>query len=313
MKRKKYNIAKEFQKWNKLNPPINKFFAPLFQCFLRPLMKMQRSKKDCLVERKCVNIDGKKVRFLVYSPRVSTTACPCLIYYHGGGYVLPAAPYHYRNARKYASLCGCKVFFPDYPLSPKHKFPTPSKVCFDFYKYILENAEAYGIDKRKIALGGDSAGANIAAIVCMMATDNNIAPPLAQMLIYPVINTKTPTPSMLEFDTTGMCNNKDIEKYGRLYYGKDKDKYERYLSPLNQENLSKFPATYIETAEFDCLRDEGKLFAEELKKNGVLVTENNTRGTIHGYDIVKKSKIVEQSINKRIEFLNAQFDKKEKI
>ena len=147
----------------------------------------------------------------------------------------------------------------------------------------------------------------------MMATDNNIAPPLAQMLIYPVINTKTPTPSMLEFDTTGMCNNKDIEKYGRLYYGKDKDKYERYLSPLNQENLSKFPATYIETAEFDCLRDEGKLFAEELKKNGVLVTENNTRGTIHGYDIVKKSKIVEQSINKRIEFLNAQFDKKEKI
>ena len=129
------------------------------------------------------------------------------------------------------------------------------------------------------------------------------------MLIYPVIGTTQPTQSMLEFDDTGMCNNKDFEKYCKLYFKNDADKSHKYASPLSQKNLSIYPPTFIETAEFDCLRDGGILFAENLKKHGVDVSTNFTTRTIHGYDIVKNNPIVEDSLKKRIDFLKKQFGK----
>lgn len=303
MKRKKYDIDKAFKSWNNLNPPINPFFAGVFQFFLRPLATFEKSNKDCLVEKKSVVLNNKKIKFLIYTPKHLKDTSSCLIYFHGGGFMLPAAPNHYRNAREYAIKANCKVFLPDYPLAPKNKFPIPGNTCFEFYKYILEHYKEFNVNPNKIIVGGDSAGGNLASIVCMMANDHGINIPTAQMLIYPVIGTLEPTQSMLEFDTTGMCNNKDFEKYCKLYFKTDADKLNKYVSPLNQEDLSKFPPTYVETAEFDCLRDEGKLFAKKLKQNNVKVTTHFTKKTIHGYDIVKNSPIVEESLLKRINFL----------
>ena len=310
MKRKKYDIDKAFKNWNKMNPPINKFFAAFFQTFLKPISWFEKSNKKCLVEKKEVVLSNRKVKYLVYTPKNLKDNSACLIYYHGGGFVLPAAPYHYRNARRYAVEGNIKVFVPDYPLAPKNQFPIPSNTCFEFYKFLLENFKQLNINPNKILVGGDSAGANLAATVCMMANDNNIKLPAAQLLIYPVINPKQPTQSMLEFDTTGMCNNKDVEKYSKLYFKNESDKLHKYSSPLNQSDLSKYPPTYVETAEFDCLRDEGQLFYNELKQNNVEVTSHFTKGTIHGYDIVRKSAIVEESLLKRIAFLN-QFTRKQ--
>lgn len=308
MKRKEYDIDKAFKGWNNINPPINKFSASVFQAFLKPLFYFEKSNKDCKVERKSIILNNKKVKFLIYTPKNLKDTAPCLIYYHGGGFMLPSAPYHYRNARRYAVECCCKVFIPDYPLAPKNKFPIPVNICFEFYKYLLENHKEFNIQPNKIIVGGDSAGGNLASIVCMMASDNKIQVPAAQMLIYPVIGIKEPTQSMLEFDSTGMCNNKDFEKYCKLYFKTDEDKSHRYTSPLNQEDLSMYPPTYIETAEFDCLRDEGILFAEKLKQNNVKVTTHFTKRTIHGYDIVKNNPIVEESLLKRINFIK-QFNK----
>lgn len=309
MKRKKYDIDKAFKNWNKMNPPINKFFAGIFQFFLKPIMSFEKSNKECLVKKQSVVLNNRKIKFLIYTPKNLKENSPCIIYYHGGGFVLPAAPYHYRNARRYAIESGCKVFVPDYPLAPKNKFPIPVYSCFEFYEHILKNHEAFNINPDKIIVGGDSAGANLASVVCMMASDKNIKMPNAQMLIYPVISPPTPTQSMLMFDDTGMCNNKDIEKYSKLYFKNKEDKSHKYSSPLNLEDLSKFPPTYIETAEFDCLRDEGQLFASVLKENNVEVSTHFTKKTIHGYDIVKKSSIVEESLMKRINFLKQQFSK----
>lgn len=309
MKRKKYDIAKDFKKLSKTNPPINNFSARIFQFFLKPLFYFQKSTKNCNIERKIIVLCGKKVRFLVYSPVGIKEKSPSIIYYHGGGFMLPASPYHYKNAEKYAVGSNCKVFIPDYPLAPKNKYPVPENVCFEFYKSILENSEKYSIDSNKIIVGGDSAGGNLAAIVCMMASDNNIKIPKAQLLIYPVVGVDPPTPSMKEFDDTGMCNNKDFEKYCKLLFKSDNDKNSRYVSLLKQEDLSKYPPSYIETTEFDCLRDEGIMFANELKANNVEVVTNHTKRTIHAYDMVQNSSIVKQSITKRIEFLNQQFSK----
>ena len=205
MKRKKYNIDKDFKNLSRTNPPINKVSAYFFQFFFKPLFNFQKSTKDCKVEKKSVCLSGKKIRFLVLTPKtLQKNNTSCIIYYHGGGFMLPAAPYHYKNAKKYAVSTNSKVFIPDYPLAPKNKFPTQINICFEFYKYLLKNSNEFNIDENKIIVGGDSAGANLASIICMMASDNKIKLPLAQMIIYPVVGTNEPTPSMLEFDDTGM-------------------------------------------------------------------------------------------------------------
>ena len=174
----------------------------------------------------------------------------------------------------------------------------------------LVNVEQSNNINNKIIVGGDSAGANLASVVCMMANDNKIKIPMAQMLIYPVVGIEPPTPSMLEFNDTGMCNNKDFKKYCKLYFKNDEDKKSKYASLLNQEDLSKYPPTYIETTEFDCLRDEGKIFAQKLKESNVEVVENHTKKTIHAYDIVENNPIVKQSMKNRIDFLINQFNNK---
>ena len=307
MKRKKYDVAKDFEKWSKLNPPINKFSASLLQFFMAPFFKKQKSTKECSVERKSAVLKDTKIDFLVYTPNDLKENAPCLIYYHGGGFMLPATPQHYRKAREYAIACGCKVFFPNYPLAPKYKFPFPAEICFEFFKHIINNFEQFGINKDKIIVGGDSAGGSLSLIVCMMANDNQVKTPLAQMLIYPAIGLTEPTPSMIEFVDTGMCNSKDVEKYCKLYYKNEEDRKSRYSCALNLEDLSKYPPTYVETAQFDCLRDEAKLFADKLKESGVEVFENHTKKTIHGYDIAEASPIVKESMSKRISFLNEQF------
>ena len=314
MKRKKYNIHKDFNKWNKTNPPINRFIAPIIQLFTKNIYKKEKDTKNCKIERKNIQIDGKNVRYLVFTPKTGQKIYPCLIYYHGGGYMLPAAPYHYRNAREYATKCDCIVLVPDYPLAPKKKFPTQPKICYEFYNCTLKNSKELNINPNQIIVGGDSSGGSLASIVCMMASDNNIKTPLAQMLIYPVVGIKPPTQSMLEFSDTGMCNNKDFEKYCKLYFKNNSDMKHRYASSLNQENLSLYPPTYIETAEFDCLRDEGKIFAEKLKEANVEVVENHTKQTIHAYDIANPDNpIIIHSMQNRISFLNNQFYKKTQI
>lgn len=309
MKRKKYAINKDFKKWSKVNPPINKFFTRVIQFFLGFAFNFQRSSRDCKIEKKTIVLGDKKVKFLIYTPAEIDDNSPCLIYYHGGGFMLPAASHHYNNARRYATESKCKVIFPDYPLAPKNKFPVPPNSCFDFYKMVIENSQEFNINPDKIIVGGDSAGAMLSGMVSMMASDNNIKAPLAQMLIYPVVGIEEPTESMLQFDDTGMCNSKDFEKYCNLYFRDESDKKNRYASLLNQEDLSRYPSTYLETAEFDCLRDEGKVFAKRLQESGVEVTMHNTKATIHGYDIVEKSPISKDSILKRIEFLKEQFNK----
>ena len=228
---------------------------------------------------------------------------------HGGGFVLPAAPHHYNNAKKYALGASCKVLFLDYPLAPKHKFPTAVNACFDAYKWLLGNSKDFGIDENRIIVGGDSAGGNLASVLCMQACDNKISVPIAQMLIYPAINTGLNTKSMKQFNDTPLCNSEDCKKYQNYYLEKDEDKYERYISPMNTDNISDFPPTYIETAEFDCLRDEARVFARKLMQSQVEVDLNNTKHTMHGYDMVENSEITLESMRRRIEFLKKHFEK----
>lgn len=112
------------------------------------------------------------------------------------------------------------------------------------------------------------------------------------------------TESMRTFTDTPLCNSKDIEKYHAYYIQKPLQDAIGYASPIHTESLKKLPEAYIETAEFDCLCDEGILYAEKLMASGVPVTLNNTLGTIHGFDIALESEIVRDCVNQRVDFIN---------
>ena len=308
-KKNKYPIHEDFKNWSKFNPPLNKFILFFEQKLLNLFYYSQKSDKTCNVDRLKISYNNEEMRALVYYPKNLEENAPCLIYYHGGGFVLPAYNSHYNHMRKYAVRAKCKVIFVDYPLAPKHKYPTAINACFDAYKWVLDNSEELKIDKNHIAVGGDSAGGNIASVVCMLAHDKKVPMPCGQMLIYPAIGSEIITKSMEEFTDTPMCNSKDYEKYLQYYFASEQDKLDKYVSPIRAKSFDIYPSTYIETAEFDCLRDEGVMFADNLKNAGVETTLNNTKGTMHGYDIVIDSKITVNNVNKRIKFLKGIFNK----
>ena len=260
------------------------------------------------VERKVIPVDGGgTIQALWYTPNGVGNHAPCLLYYHGGGFVLPAAPYHYSLAKEYAQRAHCKVLFVDYRLAPRFPFPTAPEDCYSAYVWATANAGALSIDTSRIAVAGDSAGGALATVVCLMAKERGQIMPCGQMLMYPVTGIGMETESMKKYTDTPMCNSRDAEKYDKLYRPDPSAGKVEYASPIQAESLAHLPAAYIETAEFDCLRDGGILYAERLQEFGVPVELHNTEGTMHGFDIVLDSPIVRGCVDRRIAFLKKVF------
>ncbi|MHB8097890.1 MAG: alpha/beta hydrolase [Erysipelotrichaceae bacterium] len=305
MKRTVYPIHPDFKKYEKFNPPLNPIILPIMQKFMSFLIDQEKSDHEINVIKLSIPVDNGEIKALLYSPVSITENASCLVYYHGGGFVLPAAPSHFHWAKEYAKRVGCKVLFVDYRLAPKHPFPIPSEDSFKAYTWLLEHAHEYSIDINRIAVGGDSAGGELATVVCLMAMDHSIKIPCTQMLIYPVTAHKLETQSVKDFVDTPLCNSRDLEKYQNYYAKNEKAGKWEYLSPLDSDKLNRMPPTYIETAEFDCLRDCGILYANKLSSLGVVTVLNQTKGTIHGYDINLESDIVKESINHRVKFLQS--------
>lgn len=290
---KKYNIDKEIKILRFLKFKIVRPIIPLCNLVLTLFKDIKSSRSVEVKKHNVTSFDNKKIKVYEYSPRSNTQ--DALIYFHGGAFYLKGAPYHYKLAKLYAESTNTKVFFVDYRLSPKYKYPTSIFDGVSVYKWILENKEILEVDN--IGVGGDSAGGSLAIDVSIYAKLNNIKLPEYQMLIYPVIDNKVKTLSKDEYLNTPMWNSKLNEKMWK-YYLKD----DEFRSPLdNFINIK----TYIEVAEFDPLKDEGIMYYNYLKENGTQVILNETKGTVHGYDILYKRNIAKNNINKRIEFINA--------
>lgn len=270
------------------------------------LFLCEKSTKQLKVEKKRISVGNDTIRALWYCPKDVENNAPCLIYYHGGGFVIPPAPYHFSLAKEYALRARCKMLFVDYRLAPKHKFPTAPEDCYAAYLWVIENAHELGIDPSRIAVAGDSAGGQLSTVVCLMAQERGQALPCCQMMIYPAVG-GVETESMKMFTDTPMCNSKDVEKYSKYYMAGASIENPVYCSPIAAESLKGLPAAYIETAEFDCLRDEAIVYAERLEQFGVPVELHNTKGTMHGFDIVLKSPIVRECVDNRVAFLTRNF------
>ncbi len=204
---------------------------------------------------------------------------------------------HKNLVREYAYKGNMAVLFVNYRLAPKYKFPIPMQDCYESYLWAIGQFSG-----QKVYVGGDSAGGNLALGVTRKAMEEKNRTPDKLLLIYPVVDSRMITDSMKEFVDTPLWNAKRNKKMWDIYTDK-KDRHNLLASPAEAENFLGFPECYIETAEFDCLRDEGINLAAQLKESNVSVCLVNTKGTIHGFDVEEKSEYVRACVQRRIHFL----------
>ena len=304
----KYPISKEFFPYSHFAPPIrNAKIAGWMGSLMKPPRWIRRDREVSVRKEYVTSYDGAGIEVLIFEPHGIGKSAPCLVYYHGGGFFFGGAGYHYKLAKQYAVHTPCKVVFVQYRLAPKHPHPTPAEDCFAALQWTFEHAEQLAVDKDRIAAGGDSAGGALAAAVCQMARDRGTAMPLFQLLVYPVTDRRMETGFCRKFTDTPMWNAKLSVKMWHGYIQDGNAPDIAYASPMEAESFGGLPDAYVETAEFDCLHDEGIAYAEALRGAGVDVETNETRGTMHGYDIVEHAPTAKASVSERIRFMQRKF------
>jgi acetyl esterase/lipase len=199
------------------------------------------------------------------------------------------------------------VIFADYHLLPDAVFPIGLEDCFAVYKWVCENTESLKIDPKKLAIGGDSAGGELAIGTCLLSRERGVKMPCFELLIYPAADSRLNTDSMRKFTDVPLWNSNLSAKIDKMYMPENPSFPGWYASVIEAPTLEGLPPAYVEVADYDCLRDEGIAFAKRLRETGVAVTLNETKRTIHGYDIEEKNEIVKDSILKRINALNSAF------
>lgn len=305
---KKYKIDRDLSKIARQKAPSN--------IYLYPIVNMVMKLSTCISDDKVVvnkyvtpGCENGKLTTFVIEPQKCNGILPSIIFYHGGGFLLKASKAHYQIAKWYAEMAKCKVVFTDYRLLPQNKYPVAVEDCYCTYKWVLNNADMLGINRNKIIVAGDSAGGNIAAAVTLMLWDRVHVSPLGAMLIYPVTDRRMITESMKKFTDTPVWDAKRTAMFWKAYLGSQEPKQIQYASPIEAESLEHFQNVYIEVAEFDCLRDEGVAFAERLRSEGVFTEFHEVKGACHGFEAALESRIVEEVMQRRIQWIQSVLNK----
>jgi acetyl esterase len=218
----------------------------------------------------------------VYRPSAQRPL-PTLVYFHGGGWVLGDVDVYDGTVRDLANASGCMVVSVDYRLAPEHKFPAAADDAFAATAWVAENAGEIGADPGRLAVGGDSAGGNLAAAVTLMARDRG-GPKIAfQLLIYPVTDQSFETPSYHENAEGYGLTRKQMMWFSGHYLRGPADADDPLASPLRAESLRGLPPALVITAGYDPLRDEAEQYAVRLKAAGVEVQVERYPGLIHGF------------------------------
>lgn len=208
---------------------------------------------------------------------------PALVFFHGGGFVIGDLESHDALCRMLANRAGCAVLSIDYRLAPEHKFPAAADDCYAATVWAHKSAASLGIDPARIAVGGDSAGGNLAAVVAQMARDQGGPPVVFQLLIYPVTDYDFGTRSYRDNAEGYFLTTDTMRWFWGHYLTDDSDGASPYASPLRAESLVGLPAAHVITAEYDPLRDEGNAYAGRLEQAGVATTHKQYAGQIHGF------------------------------
>lgn len=293
-----YPIHSDFRAACRITAPLGRGVLGIGNAFLAAMPKGMRSDNELIINKIKITstIDGEAFGAWVIKPKGADTPRPAILFLHGGGFVFKGAPYHYDLAKEYARRTGSVVVMVDYRTAHNTPYGTSLSDCMDAWQWLIAEAQTLGIDTTRTAIVGDSAGGFL-AIKTVLLSDIR---PSKLMLIYPVVDCSMRTESMAQFSDTPVWNSELNRKMWEYYlHGTT----EKSLLDLASSQLQNMPATYIETAEFDCLRDEGDEFARILQGAGVAITHAQIKGTMHGFDMSQRSAITKHQITERCKWL----------
>ncbi|MHB1219492.1 MAG: alpha/beta hydrolase [Alphaproteobacteria bacterium] len=226
--------------------------------------------------------EGWDIPVRIYRPKAAPTPSPIVVYIHGGAFIKGSLDSGDPIAWGVAEQTGCMVVSLDYRLAPEHPFPTGVEDCYAAISYLAKHAGALGGDPARIGLWGDSAGGNMVASCCLMARDRKGPKIAAQVLIYPCLTDELTLPAY-ETYRDALVTTDGMDKAWDLYLGKRRPIDDPYAVPLKAKNLSHLPPAHIHVAEVDCLADDGRLYAQRLKKDGSPVVFRVAERMIHGF------------------------------
>jgi acetyl esterase len=252
----------------------------------RAMFKATRSPVEALepvdrIEDRTIAGPAGDIPVRVYAP-ASSEPLPALVYYHGGGWVIGDLDTHDGVCRKLANRARCVVVSVDYRLAPEHRFPAAAEDGYAVAAYVHAHAAEFGADASRLAVGGDSAGGNIAAATTLMARERGGPPLVCQLLIYPVTNCSFETASYQD-NAEGYFLTTEVMRWFWNHYLGGTDGAHPHASPLRAPDLAGLPPALVITAEFDPLRDEGDAYAARLREAGVVVTHSPYPGMVHGF------------------------------
>lgn len=226
---------------------------------------------------------GIRIPLRVYSPE-GKGAAPVLVYFHGGGWVLGDLNTYDASCRALCNAAGCVVVSCGYRLAPESTFPAATNDALATYKWVLEHAAEVGGDPKRVAVGGESAGGNLAAVTVLRARNDGIARPVHQLLVYPVTDLASfDRPSYKAHADAKPLNRAMMEWFKKEYVKDEVEAAKQYASPLRAKTLKDLPPATVITADIDPLRDDGRQYAIALTKAGVDVVYKKYDGVTHEF------------------------------
>ena len=222
-----------------------------------------------------------ELRARSYAPVAAVGPLPTLVYFHGGGFVAGGLETHDGLCRQLVSDGGFKVIAVDYRLAPEHRYPAAVDDAWAAVQWIEQNAAELGVDAGRMAVGGDSAGGMLAAIVTQMAKEKGGLKPAFQLLLFPNTQMGGETASLNEFAVGYFLERRTIEYFAGLYLPPGTDKNAPSVSPLRARDVAGLPPAYVMLAGYDPLHDEGLAYAEKLRAAGVKVTIADYPDMVH--------------------------------
>ncbi|MCL2428332.1 MAG: alpha/beta hydrolase [Alphaproteobacteria bacterium] len=218
----------------------------------------------------------------IYRFADTPVASPCIVYIHGGAFIKGSLDSGDPIAWGIADVTRLTVVSIDYRLAPENPFPCGVEDCFAAIQYILRHAAELGLDPHRIALWGDSAGANMAAASCLMARDRGRPNVAATVLVYPCLTDDLSAPTYRHFADAPVPTSA-MDRAWTLYLGARRPTQDPYAAPLKAKNLSSLPPTFVHVAEIDCLADDGRAYAAKLHADRTQAKLRVARRMIHGF------------------------------
>ena len=266
---------------------------------------VEREDVDEIEDRNLVGADGQDLPIRLYRPKGVQNPAPITVFFHGGGWVVGGLLSHDAECRALSNQTRTVLIAVDYRLAPEHPFPAAPEDCYTALCQIVELADELGIDPNRLAVMGDSAGGNLATVVCLMSRDRSGPKICHQLLIYPACDIDPDRwPSIKENSTGYLLTEEMMRWFYRHYVGAETFLDEAYASPIRANDLSGLPSAQVITAEFDPLRDEGEAYAQALSDAGVQTYYEGAPGLIHGFlgfaEMIPEAKEVRNAACKRL-------------